>query len=278
MKSNFYLRTVSTISLLCLILILFLIDGKYSFLGTVYSLLTLILLIFSIKEYQRCINYKYLYIYILPIFLSLFIFDQFNSYSIVSSIKAYLLYFLLIVHIFILDFLVFNKKSLEVLKDKVINLLPLILLVLPGFLSMYFILQQTTGFKLLVYVILIVASADIFAYIFGKKFGSKQISPMISPKKTIEGSISGLIFGILAGFLFKDLFYFSDSLFLIFFISLFISISSQIGDILLSCIKRINNKKDFGNLIPGHGGILDRMDGLLFSLNSFYLIIILIMK
>jgi phosphatidate cytidylyltransferase len=111
------------------------------------------------------------------------------------------------------------------------------------------------------WLILITWLTDIGGYIFGKLFGGTKLVK-ISPNKTWAGALGSLILSQLAFLIF-----FLDNSYkfnvAIIFIQIFLSIVGQIGDILMSYIKRKNNKKDTSNLIPGHGGFLDRVDGLI---------------
>jgi phosphatidate cytidylyltransferase len=103
--------------------------------------------------------------------------------------------------------------------------------------------------------------SDIGGYIFGKLFGGPKLT-QISPNKTWAGAIGSII---LSQFAFLIFFLNSNYKFniLIIFMQLFLSIIGQFGDILMSYVKRKNNKKDTSNFIPGHGGFLDRVDGLI---------------
>ena len=111
------------------------------------------------------------------------------------------------------------------------------------------------------WLILITWLTDIGGYIFGKLFGGPKLVK-ISPNKTWSGALGSLILSQLAFLIF-----FLDNSYkfniAIIFIQIFLSIVGQIGDILMSYIKRKNNKKDTSNFIPGHGGFLDRVDGLI---------------
>ncbi len=104
-------------------------------------------------------------------------------------------------------------------------------------------------------------SGDIFAYIFGKTLGRKKLAPRLSPKKTIEGALGGAIGSIIIGSLVALYFNYQMALIPI-IISAFIM---QIGDLFESFIKRQVKVKDSSNLIPGHGGVLDRIDALIFA-------------
>lgn len=137
------------------------------------------------------------------------------------------------------------------------------------------------GTKCFLYVYTIVVLTDSFAYIFGKALGKNKLCPNISPNKTKEGALAGLIggaiFGVLGLFLY-GIVSFDDNLLLTILIGLaissIISCTVQLGDLVESKFKRTYDVKDFGNILPGHGGILDRFDSLLYSGLVFYIIVI----
>ncbi len=114
---------------------------------------------------------------------------------------------------------------------------------------------------------------DTCAYIFGINFGKHKIIPNISPKKSWEGFIGGALSTIIISYiityfnLFKNINYTE-----LYTISLFIPITASIGDFTISYYKRKSEIKDTGNLIPGHGGILDRIDAFLITIPVIYLI------
>lgn len=120
------------------------------------------------------------------------------------------------------------------------------------------------------YVILNCYVTDSFAYLVGLKFGKHKLIERISPKKTIEGAIGGWLFGFIVSYLYSTFFKFfgMESIFFI-ISSLLLPIICQIGDLVFSMIKRKYEIKDFSNLIPGHGGILDRFDSNIFSIIFF---------
>ena len=116
----------------------------------------------------------------------------------------------------------------------------------------------------ILYSVLVFIASDIGGLTFGKIFKGKKLTK-ISPKKTISGSFGSFIFSILLIPFFNN--YFLDKSFLIIFIiTLIISFSSQIGDLFISYLKRKAKVKDTSDLLPGHGGFLDRIDGILFSI------------
>ena len=120
------------------------------------------------------------------------------------------------------------------------------------------------GFSLIIYLFVIVWSVDIFAYLSGRSFGGPKLAPSISPKKTWSGFIGGVCAGTLAGVLFSQ-YLGNQNLLPIAIMALAIGIFSQMGDLFESVFKRHYNVKDASNLIPGHGGLFDRVDGLLFA-------------
>ncbi len=129
-----------------------------------------------------------------------------------------------------------------------------------------------TNKMLLLYIVVITVLSDVFAYLIGSKIGKRHFTK-ISPNKTIEGSIAGLLMGTVGGVLFY--LYMIDGSVNIFYLiglTILLNISGMIGDLIFSKIKRDNNIKDFSNLIPGHGGVLDRLDSLIIA-SLFYLLI-----
>lgn len=110
---------------------------------------------------------------------------------------------------------------------------------------------------------------DTFAYLVGTKFGKKPFSPRISPKKSVEGSYGGLLGSGIAGAL-SGFFFLTDvSILFLCLVCLLAGFVAQQGDLFESLLKRVANRKDSGSIMPGHGGILDRIDGILFGAPIF---------
>lgn len=125
-------------------------------------------------------------------------------------------------------------------------------------------------------VVLISANiCDIAAYFFGRWLGKHKLAPEISPKKTIEGSVAGLVFGTLSGiavyFVLRPLIGVELPLLLYLIASLFGSVAGELGDLCASMIKRQANIKDYSHILPGHGGIMDRCDSVIFALPAVLL-------
>lgn len=136
-------------------------------------------------------------------------------------------------------------------------------------------LANPYGMKILLLAFIATWSTDTFAYIFGSKLGKRKLCPSVSPNKTIEGSLGGLLgsilmatlFGIFVDFIFES----GIALYHFMIIGLLGGVVSQLGDLCASSIKRFCSVKDFGKLLPGHGGLLDRFDSLLFTMPTVYL-------
>ncbi len=128
-------------------------------------------------------------------------------------------------------------------------------------------------------ILSICVASDIGGYLFGKTFGGKKLTK-ISPNKTIAGSLGSFILSFLIFFLlyfyFIDLLYVNTKIEILFLTPFFISLICQIGDLFISFYKRKAKIKNTGNLIPGHGGILDRIDGVIFALPIGFIILSLL--
>ena len=136
-----------------------------------------------------------------------------------------------------------------------------------------FYIRENSDLFLFLFIILICIFTDVGGYVFGNIFkGPKLIK--ISPKKTYAGVLGGFLFSLIAGLSFMKIFgtnYLELFNMNIFFSILIISLISQIGDLIISFFKRKAKLKDTGKILPGHGGLLDRVDGLIFVMPLVYL-------
>jgi len=122
-------------------------------------------------------------------------------------------------------------------------------------------------------VVIICISADIGGYVFGKIFGGPKLTK-ISPNKTYTGVLGAYFFSILSSFFYLKINYFLfNTIFELILLILIISSISQVGDLIVSFFKRKSNLKDTGKIIPGHGGLLDRIDGMIFVFPISYLML-----
>lgn len=133
------------------------------------------------------------------------------------------------------------------------------------------ILARMIDLYLFVYLILIFIFTDTFAMLMGIAFGRHKLIPKVSPKKTVEGSVLGSFIGTVVACVFYH-FFVSPITVGVVLVTLGLSLLGQIGDLIFSKIKRENDLKDFSNLIPGHGGILDRLDSTIAIMLGFLLL------
>ena len=165
-----------------------------------------------------------------------------------SKNKKDIKYFILNSFVFIYLFLIFATTSIE--------------------------LHDTIGSSILfLFIISICIFSDIGGYVVGKTIGGKKLTK-ISPNKTISGTIGSFIFSLFSIIIFENFFNYSVELKINAIIfTLIISLVSQLGDLIISYLKRMAKIKDTGSLLPGHGGILDRLDGIIFAIPFSYLLI-----
>ena len=167
-------------------------------------------------------------------------------------------------------FFIANYELFSVFK-KISNILFLDLVLILALFSIYYLAENSLW--LLLWVIILVICSDIGGYVFGKIFKWKKLTK-ISPKKTVSGVLGSFIFSLLSVFiiqliieiLYPSAYSLKDN-FLIpefFFLAIVFSLVAQAGDLTISYFKRLEKIKDVGKILPGHGGIFDRIDGLIF--------------
>lgn len=135
------------------------------------------------------------------------------------------------------------------------------------------VVTRNYDLKYVIYLFLITTMTDTFGLVTGKLIGSKKLTS-ISPNKTIEGLLGGTFMGTFIGVAFyHTVINPSYPLVFIIMITILLSLVGQVGDLVFSAIKRYYDKKDFSDLIPGHGGILDRFDSMVFVIFAFTMLI-----
>ena len=159
-----------------------------------------------------------------------------------------------------------------------------------GFLGIIFLLfsfyaafeiRENNNFRFFLFLITVCIFTDIGGYVFGKIFKGPKLT-IISPNKTYSGVVGSFILSLIAGLTYlnyfgkKEIFDLEQSIVLL--IILFISLISQIGDLIISYFKRKAKLKDTGKILPGHGGLLDRIDGIIFVFPTIYISILIIDK
>ena len=163
-----------------------------------------------------------------------------------------------------------NFEVFSVFKRK-ITIIILDIILVSALLCILFLRNNTvSSYILLIWVIILTIGSDVGGYLFGKLFGGKKISK-ISPNKTISGVFGSLFFSVITvfiiGFVAKYFFGIGLDFFLkprYFILAVLFSLVAQIGDLTISYFKRLEKIKDTGKILPGHGGIFDRIDGLMF--------------
>jgi len=160
-------------------------------------------------------------------------------------------------------------------KNEFIKIFGLIFL----FFSFYsaFCIREDYGLNSFLFIMIVCIFTDLGGYVFGKTFKGPKLTK-ISPNKTYSGVIGSFLFSLIAGLVFIKYFWNPESYriesdqYLILFIILLLSFISQIGDLIISYFKRKAKLKDTGKILPGHGGLLDRIDGLIFVIPIVYLL------
>lgn len=188
-----------------------------------------------------------------------------------------MMFCLVIFSVFIVFFHILNSGMKTNVIDGAVTVfgilyVPVMIMFLP------IIYSQKNGEILIWYVIICGWTTDIFAYLAGKILNNRKHKfSKISPNKSIEGCIAGAIGAVIVSLIYtvvcNTYFFTNISYIYIILISLLLSIIGQIGDFAASSIKRYNEIKDYGNLIPGHGGILDRIDSILFIAPVAYILL-----
>jgi phosphatidate cytidylyltransferase len=172
----------------------------------------------------------------------------------------------LLIVLFILTYTVISKNSFSFDDAGLVILSALYI----GFGFYYMIEIRAMGLAYIFYAFVVIWTTDSGAYFVGRKLGKNKLWPEISPNKTIEGFVGGIVTAIVFAFIFNMITDLFDSFLSLIIVTLFVSVFGQIGDLVESALKRHYNVKDSGTLLPGHGGILDRFDSMIFILPILY--------
>ena len=259
-------RTFTILSLFSLIALLFLYSNNIAFYLTIYILATI-----SYYEWTHIVSKNNIPVLLFIIAMPLFFYLNFINILYLSLVMLTVWIFLIYSMIFI------RNNTRDFIKKYYISIGFLIFT--SFFLLLMDLSQQNNTLTYnnfldykyhLLFLIILISSIDIFAYISGKLFGKNRIINNISPNKTFEGYLGGYALTVLLFILlfnmnniiwtYLDLFYLTTFILLAFF-----------GDLYMSFIKRIHNVKDMSNILPGHGGVLDRLDSYFPALPLFYL-------
>ena len=168
---------------------------------------------------------------------------------------------------------IFDKKEKYTTRDAIY--LTGFITIIGAFLNIVIVTRnQHSGQWLLLYLLMIAILTDTFAFIIGTLIGRHKLIPSVSPKKSVEGSIAGTLIGTIIPVVYYQMVISSNlNIVLVIIMTLILSVLGQLGDLFFSKIKRENNIKDFSKIMPGHGGILDRLDSLAFITIGYAVIV-----
>ena len=247
-----------------------------------FALLTFIFGIISTNEFNKLTNQKGIGYYI--VFSIIYIYFALTEYllninnqpnSWFNDLKDTLLIFSIFVSLFLLRDLFSTKNLISVLIKKYFRF---IFYITSSFIFIYLI-DNFNGFydpSIILGCFILIWVNDSFAYMVGKKFGKQKLFYSISPHKTVEGFLGGLLFCCISASIVSR--YIDDSISTSNWLTMaiIVSVFGTLGDLIESKFKRESNVKDSGKIMPGHGGILDRLDSIIFASPYIYLFLKLI--
>ncbi len=178
----------------------------------------------------------------------------------------------IIFKIFVIIFLLISSfEWYRLNKNKIFIILGIIFLTLSSYSAILLRGSSDQELLLFLYIILVCVATDIGGYVFGRIFKGPKLTK-ISPNKTYAGVIGGYFLSLSSAFFFVNKYSILNDNFELLILTILISTVSQLGDLSISYFKRLNKKKNTGNLIPGHGGLLDRADGIIFAIPFAYIV------
>lgn len=263
-------RTISAIVALLIFVPIF-VKG-----GTIYNVAIYILSILALKEFldikQTKKEIPSFISFISYMALSLFVLSNITNTEIIFTLDYRIIAGILLM--FTIPTVLYHDRSLYSVVDAFYLIGGIFFL---GISFSLMILIRNIGFDIIAYLFLVTIITDTYAYLVGSLIGRNKLLEQISPKKTWEGTIGGTIFGVLVGTCFYTTIIDPKlPIYVVILMTLFLSILGQFGDLVFSSIKRYYGKKDFSNIMPGHGGILDRLDSIIFVILGFMFFITII--
>lgn len=256
-------RTISAIVALMIFIPIFLVGGF------IYDVAMIILALLALREFLKVKETKKelpsFISFISYIILVLIVMSGVNTNEMTFTIDFRIISGLLLV--FLLPTILYHDRSLYSINDAFYLIGGVFFL---GISFSLFIILRNISLQLIIYLFLISIMTDTYAYIIGRLIGKHKLLETISPNKTWEGMIAGTIFGTFIASIYYSVVVNSNvNILVIVLVTLFLSILGQFGDLVFSSIKRYFGKKDFSNIMPGHGGILDRLDSIIFIVLGF---------
>lgn len=260
-------RIISAIIMMLLCIPLLILGGEY------FTLFVAIIGVLGLKELLdlRRKEHDIPFLVVVLSYLSVIyiVFSGYLSTNLYLSIDFRLI--AILIFIFLIPCVIVDKKYEYSFNDG-LYLLGCIFLI--GFSFNLIVLVRNHSLSVLIYLLLITIVTDTFALVTGKLIGKNKLCPTISPNKTVEGLIGGTIFStFVASVFYITVINPSADIIRLLIVTVSLSLIGQLGDLVFSSIKRKNKVKDFSNLIPGHGGILDRLDSLIFVVLMYVMFI-----
>lgn len=250
------------------IIYIVLLIGATLFSNWTFDLLIIFFLFVGIFEFSKLYKINLVTSFIIGIFFTIPLISGNESFQ--KTLPYVLIFeipflFFLIYDLFKADFKIYRNNYLKYIFLLGYVIFPfLILTQLP-------LLQGNYQPNIVIGMFILIWNNDTFAYICGKSFGKRKLFEKMSPKKTIEGFIGGLLFTLIAAYILSIYFtIFNLNTWLL--TAIFVSVFGTIGDLVESKFKRQANIKDSGSIMPGHGGILDRLDSVIFATPFLFLI------
>ena len=267
-------RTITAL-VLTIICVSVLLLSKY----VVYPIFISLLSAVAIYEIMRCLGFSKNYFLSVPTYViaaAMPIITYFIGSEKIGSIAAivFILGFLLMLYYFTIA--VFRRGEIKF--SDIAQAFTFVFYVIVSFTSLTALRYIPVGVFTFVLAFIGPWACDIFAYLFGSRFGKHKLIPEISPKKTVEGSVAGVISSIFVlaiyGLVIDLTTDYSVNYITLAVSGILLSVLSQIGDLIASLVKREKGIKDYGNIFPGHGGVMDRFDSILAVATPFLLICI----
>lgn len=256
-------QRILTAALALILFIPFVLYGSWLFVLLAYAMATIglmeLLKMSNIPKYSfpAMVGFLFLWIILLP-------YSEMNIFAITFTKTEVIILFMML----LLSTTVITKNKFAYYHAALIFMSTIYV----GIGFYFLVLARMNGLNYVLFVLLTIWATDTGAYFFGNALGKKKLWPEISPNKTVAGAIGGILIACIVGILFQVIYPFEHSMFIIVVVAIVISIVGQVGDLVASAYKRHFNIKDSGNILPGHGGILDRMDSLIFVLPFLYII------
>ena len=242
----------------------------------VFDIVVAIICLLATFEMLNCLGYAGDFKILIPSALASVLLPLFvRVFGLGSMIPNILMIFAVLYLLLLFGYAVFSKGKINIKNMSLV--FSEIFFIIFGFTSILSIRYFEGGEFLYLLIFISAWITDTGAYFTGVKIGKTKLIPDVSPKKTVEGAIGGIICCVLAFVIYAlVLLIFFDkkpNFFIYILLALILSVVSMIGDLIASLIKRVYNKKDYSNLIPGHGGIMDRFDSILATSAVMYVLL-----